>query len=160
MAKVLLVSSPGGHLAQILSVARGIGNKHEYVLCMTRFPVVRGVKIDEVSRIYYAPMCLGFQMPFGVALSMFFGLFTFLRIMLRERPDCIISTGAIEAVPAFIINRLFFRRPALYLESLARVRTRSGTGRIVKPFATRLFAQWPEVVALYGPKAEYHGRVL
>ena len=160
MAKVLLVCSPGGHLAEILTVARELSDKHECILCMSRFPAVRGVKLDEVARIYYVPVCLGLQMPFGIMLSMFFGLFTFLRLFLKERPDCVISTGAIEAVPAFLINRLFFRRPALYLESLARVRTRSLTGRLVKPLATRIFAQWPEVVAQYGPRAEYHGRVL
>jgi UDP-N-acetylglucosamine:LPS N-acetylglucosamine transferase len=91
---------------------------------------------------------------------MFVGLFVFLRVFLKERPDCVISTGSIEAVPAFLINRLFFRRPALYLESLARVRTRSDTGRVVKPLATRIFAQWPEVAKQFGPKAEYHGRLL
>ena len=132
MAKVLLVSSPGGHLAQILAVARELGPEHECILCMSNFPAVRNIKLDEVSRIYYAPVCLGLQMPFGIMLSMFFSLFTFMRIFLKERPDCVISTGAIEAVSAFLINRLFFRRPALYLESLARVRSRSLSGRLVK----------------------------
>jgi len=160
MAKVLLVASPGGHLVQILTVARELSGRHECILCLSRFQAVRGIKLDEVSRIYYMPVCFGLQMPFGILLSMFFGLFVALRIFLKERPDCVISTGAIEAVPAFLINRLFFRRPALYLESLARVRTRSLTGRLVKPLVTRIFAQWPDVAAQFGPRGEYHGRLL
>ena len=159
MAKILLVASPGGHLVEILTVARELSARHECILCTSRAQAMRGAKFDE-ARVYYAPICLGMQKPFGLMLSMFVDLFIFLRLFLKERPDCVISTGSIEAVPAFLINRLFFRRPALYLESLARVRTRSDSGRLVKPLATRIFAQWPEVAAQFGPRAEYHGSLL
>lgn len=161
MAKILLVSSAGGHLAEILSVARPLAGEHEFVLCVTRFPAVRGATIDDVSRVYYAPMLLGYQQPFGVALSMLVGLWTFLRIFLKERPDAVMTAGAEVAVPAFLVNRLLFRRPALYLESLARIETPSLTGRIVSRLATRTFVQWPKLLDIYGPgRAEYHGRVL
>ena len=160
MAKVLLVSSAGGHLAEILSVARGLGDEHEFVLCVTRFPAVRGARIDDVACVYYAPMLLGYQRPFGVALSMLVGLFTFLRIFLKERPDFLMTAGAQVAIPAFLINKVFFRRPALYIESLARIQTPSLTGRIVSRLATRTFVQWPKLLDYYGQRGEYHGRVL
>jgi UDP-N-acetylglucosamine:LPS N-acetylglucosamine transferase len=161
MARILLVSSAGGHLAQILSVAREIADQHECILCVTRFPAVRDATIDDVARVYYAPMLLGYQQPFGVALSMIAALWTFLRIFLKERPDVLISTGAEIAVPAFLVNRLLFRRPSLYLESVTRVSAPSLTGRLVSRLATRLFVQWPQLTDAYGPgRAEYHGRVL
>jgi UDP-N-acetylglucosamine:LPS N-acetylglucosamine transferase len=160
MAKVLLVASPGGHLVEILTVARELSDKHECILCTSKAQAMRGATFVGVARVYYAPICLGMQKPFGLMLSMLVELFVFLRVFLKERPDCVISTGSIEAVPAFLLNRLFFRRPALYLESLARVRTRSQTGVLVKPLATRIFAQWPEVAKQFGPRGEYHGRLL
>jgi len=160
MAKVLLVSSAGGHLAQILSVARGLGDEHEFILCVTRFPAVRGARIDDVARVYYAPMLLGYQQPFGVALSMFVGLFTFLRIFLKERPDFVMTTGAEIAIPALLVNKLLFRRPVLYIESLARTAAPSLTGRVCKRLVDRIFVQRPKLLDYYGKRGEYHGRVL
>jgi UDP-N-acetylglucosamine:LPS N-acetylglucosamine transferase len=160
MAKVALVSSAGGHLTQVLAVAADLAGEHDFFLCVTAFPAVRGLKVPEVRAVYYAPAYWRYSMPLGILASMLAALGTFWRLWRRERPDYLITTGAEIALPALLVNRLFFHKPSLYLESLTRLRDPSLTGRIASRLADRVFVQWPALLEFYGPKAEYHGRLL
>jgi UDP-N-acetylglucosamine:LPS N-acetylglucosamine transferase len=78
------------------------------------------------------------------------------RILLRERPDVVLSTGAEIAIPFLWVGRLLGTR-TVYVESWCRIRTRSGTGPLVYPAADLFLVQWPTVLNLYGPKARYEG---
>ena len=71
-----------------------------------------------------------------------------LRILLRERPTVIVSTGAAVAVPYFYLGRLFGAR-TIYLEVFDRIDRATLTGRLVRPVTTRFLVQWPEQAALY-----------
>lgn len=79
------------------------------------------------------------------------------RVVRRERPDAILSTGAGLAVPFFLVGKLFGAR-LVYVESLTRVTGPSLTGRLVYRLATRFFVQWPD--AATRPRMEFAGRVL
>jgi UDP-N-acetylglucosamine:LPS N-acetylglucosamine transferase len=158
--KVCLIASPGGHLSQILNTIEENPQKHDFFLCTTNYETIRQVKLEGVSHIYLTPTYWQYQMPFGVILSLLASLWTFMWVFRRERPDFILSTGAEIAIPALLVNRLFFRRPSLFVESLARTKSPSLTGRIVYYLVDRLFVQWPELLQHYGPKAEYHGGLL
>ena len=49
------------------------------------------------------------------------------------------------------------RRPQIvYVESFARVKSLSVTGKLLYLFADRFIVQWPELARAYA-KAEYHG---
>lgn len=158
--KIALVCSAGGHLAEVMSIAWAAPGHHDFFLCITNFESVRDIKFNDFPRIYYAPAFWRYQQPFGVAVSVLAALWTFVKIFRKERPDFIISTGAEIALPAFLINKLFFHKPALYVESLARTEAPSLTGRLCYRLASHIFVQWPAVLKNYGPKAEYHGRVI
>jgi UDP-N-acetylglucosamine:LPS N-acetylglucosamine transferase len=84
---------------------------------------------------------------------------TFIGALRRERPDVIASTGSEIAIPFFYLAQIL-RIKTLYVESWCRVRTPSGTGRLVYPVADRFFVQWEPLLERFGPKAEYGGRVL
>lgn len=84
---------------------------------------------------------------------------TFLRALWRERPAVIVSTGSEIAIPFFYLGRMLGIK-TLYVESCCRVRTPSGTGRLVYPVADRFFVQWESLLERFGPKAEFGGRVL
>jgi len=160
MAKVCLVSSPGGHLTQILSIAAELADEHEFFLCITGFPAVRNIRLDEVRRIYGMPVYWKYQDPFGIIVSVVAALFQFVRVFRKERPDFLITTGAELALPALIVNKIFFRRPSLFIESVSRIASPSRTGRYASRLADRVFVQWPELLKAYGRRAEYHGRLL
>jgi len=160
VAKVCLVSSAGGHLAEVLSAVGEILDEHEFFLCVTGFKTVRGMRLEGIRRIYEMPMLWRYQEPFGVLASLLVSLPMFVWIFLKERPDVLVTVGAEIAIPAFLVNRLLFRKRALFIESLTRIETPSATGGWMARLATRVLVQWPSLLAFYGSKAEYRGRMI
>jgi beta-1,4-N-acetylglucosaminyltransferase len=77
------------------------------------------------------------------------------RILRRERPTLLLSTGAGPIVPFALIGRLL-GVPTIYIENAAQVRTPSLTGRIMYRLADRFFYQWPEL-ARHFPRGTYGG---
>ena len=70
------------------------------------------------------------------------------KILIREKPSIIISTGAGVCVPFFYVGRLF-KVKTIYVESLTRVKDLSLTGKLVYPVASVFFVQWPELAEKY-----------
>lgn len=80
------------------------------------------------------------------------------RILLKERPQVIVSTGAGVCVPFFLISRLR-RIKTVYIESLARIHKLSLTGRMVYPLSDEFIVQWPELAERLR-KATFRGQLL
>lgn len=80
------------------------------------------------------------------------------RILRRERPHVVISTGAAVAVPFFYLAKLLGMR-TVYLEVYDRIGTPSLTGRLVYPVCDKFLIQWKEQ-KLHYPKAELVGELL
>ena len=67
----------------------------------------------------------------------------------------IVSTGAGVAVPFAWLGRAM-GIPVVYIESVTRISSLSLSGRMIKPVASDLFVQWPELAAAT-PGARYEG---
>jgi len=80
-----------------------------------------------------------------------------IRILRKERPDVIISTGAAVAVPFFYIGKLMGIK-TIYLEVFDRIDQPTLTGRLVYPVSSLLIVQWEEMKKVY-PKAIYLGGI-
>lgn len=78
-------------------------------------------------------------------------------VMHREKPDIIVSTGALVAVPMMYIGKLLGKR-VIYMESLARVEGKSLTGKLAYPIADLFIVQWETMLAYY-PKAVYASKL-
>jgi UDP-N-acetylglucosamine:LPS N-acetylglucosamine transferase len=65
------------------------------------------------------------------------------RLVRRQRPVAILSTGAALAVPFFIVGKLHGCR-LIYVESVTRTERLSLSGRLVYPLADAFFVQWPQ----------------
>ena len=74
-----------------------------------------------------------------------------LLLLLKEKPDLIISTGADVAVSTCIFGKLM-RIKMIYIESGGYVTTPSISGRLVYPFADLFIVQWEEALKNF-PKA-------
>ena len=74
-----------------------------------------------------------------------------IKLLMKERPDLIISSGAAVAVPFFYLGKLFGAR-LIYVEVFDRINTSSLTGKLVYPVADRFIVQWEELKKVY-PKA-------
>jgi UDP-N-acetylglucosamine:LPS N-acetylglucosamine transferase len=81
------------------------------------------------------------------------------RILLREKPKLIVSTGSEIAIPAFYLARIL-RIKTIFIEDWTRVEQPTGTGKIVYPVSDVFLVQWERLLAKYGKKARYEGAVL
>jgi UDP-N-acetylglucosamine:LPS N-acetylglucosamine transferase len=70
------------------------------------------------------------------------------RVFARRRPTAIVSTGAGVAVPFFVLGWIL-RVPTVYIEVFDRIDSPTMTGRLCRPFASRMLVQWEEQLSLY-----------
>jgi UDP-N-acetylglucosamine:LPS N-acetylglucosamine transferase len=144
--KVCIVSSCGGHLTEVRRLMPAYGEfDHFYVLDDTAI-----LPSDMVGRTYFITRFK--RDPVRILLNVWEAF----RILSKERPHVILSTGAGGVVPFAIIGRFLFRVRIIYIETLARPVTPSMTGRIMYYLAHRFFYQW-ETLRRYFPKGEYGG---
>jgi UDP-N-acetylglucosamine:LPS N-acetylglucosamine transferase len=82
------------------------------------------------------------------------------KILIKEKPDVIISTGGGEiAVPFCYIGKVFGAK-VIFIESLSRITAASAGGRFVYPIADLFLVQWESLLKKYGAKAKYWGKVI
>lgn len=149
-ADVLLVCSAGGHLLQ-LHVLRDAwaGLSHAWVTHDKddARSLLRG------ERVFYAsgPTTRN-------VLNLFRNLALSFRIVRRLRPKVVLTTGAGVAVPFAWVAHLAGAK-VVYVESLTRIERPSLSLRLVRPVASRIYAQWPELTRAL-PRARYVGSVL
>ncbi len=157
--KIGFICSPGGHLTEALSTIEAFDG-HDVFLVVHDFPSLTGVQLDKVKRVYRLRLILGYSSWVAVGMTIILSLFTFLRIFWIERPSILFSTGSEIAVPAFYIGKIFFRTKLIFMESLARVKDYSYTGKLLYPIVDLFLVQWPELLSKKRPKAVYWGRLL
>jgi UDP-N-acetylglucosamine:LPS N-acetylglucosamine transferase len=146
--KVLAVASSGGHWAQLLRL-RSAFEGHEAVFVTTQSDS-RG---DVASHRFHCIPDANRNSKLRMVLLM---LRTFL-VVLRERPDVVVSTGAAPGYFALRFGRLFGAR-TLWLESIANAEELSLSTKLVRPYADLLLTQWPHLARPEGP--HYRGSVL
>lgn len=78
------------------------------------------------------------------------------RIVHREKPDVVVSTGAAPGLVAIVVAWMKGIR-TIWIDSVATRRKLSLSGRLAKPFCKEYFVQWP---GLAKGKIKYEGNVL
>ena len=150
--KVAFIASSGGHLEQILRL-RPLFLKYDSFLITEKTPYAascpceRRYTLAQINR--HEPL-----FPFKLILNAFSALYIFM----KERPDVVISTGALACVPFCLIAKLIFRRKLIFIESFAKVSTPTITGKLLYRFADRFYVQWEPMLKVY-PKALYLGGI-
>jgi len=145
--KICLVCSYGGHLSEMLQLMEAFEG-HETFFITYDSARTRGLERRYLLRnIGTNPLLMAHA---------FFSIF---RILCREKPRLIVSTGSEIAIPAFYLARIL-RIKTIFIESWARVTERSGTGRLVYPVADVFLVQWERLLPKYGEKAKYEGAVI
>lgn len=79
------------------------------------------------------------------------------RMLHKEKPDFIITTGALAAYPFCIIGK-YMGMKIVYIESFARVHHPSLTGKLLYNFADLFIVQWEDMLELY-PKSVLGGGI-
>lgn len=70
------------------------------------------------------------------------------KVLRKERPDLIISSGAAVAVPFFVLGKLLGAK-CVYVEVFDRVDKPTMTGRMLNGIADLFVVQWPEQLEVY-----------
>jgi beta-1,4-N-acetylglucosaminyltransferase len=148
--KIALICSHGGHLTEMLELLEAFGG------CELFFVTYASKRANELDRQYrvYAIDNIGAS-PMRLLRS----LPATWRILRRERPDVLVSTGSEIAIPFFALAKLL-RMRTVFVESCCHVKTPSRTGKVVYPFSDVFLVQWSELLEAYGPKARYEGGLL
>ncbi len=80
------------------------------------------------------------------------------QIWRKYRPAVIITTGSNIAVGLFLYGK-FKGSKLIFIETRAKVYSKTMTGKIVGKLADKIFVQWPEMKKIY-PNAEYLGTLV
>lgn len=132
--KVLVVSSVGGHLTEIMALAEHLEG-HEVVLVVNdevqlpSFPFYRVYRVAHSARDW----------RLGVNILQAAAIFD------RERPDMLLSAGAGVVVPFALIARVAGGCRIVFLETAAAVSRPTLTGRMMYPLAHDFLYQWPRL---------------
>ena len=148
--RVCLVSSAGGHTSQLLELAESWkGNNACWV---TTGDVIKE-KLSKYGNVHVVGEC-NRQQPWRV----FVVLMQCIRIVFRERPDIVISTGAASGCMVCFLSKLFGAK-IVWIDSITNVYRLSLSGRLVRRIADLFLVQWPELAEKYS-NVEYAGAVI
>ena len=148
--QICLAASSGGHLSQLLRVADNLWDNETF--CITTMDVARA-KLQQHCKVYVVGEC-NRQHPLKVLLV----LMRCLKVILRERPDVVISTGAAPGCIACFLGKLCGAK-VIWIDSIANVERLSLSGRIVRCITDLFLVQWPELAKQYH-NTEYAGAII
>lgn len=149
MKKVCLISSSGGHYEQILMLKK----LNEF---FEVFIVTEKTKYNfNEQNIYLIHQVNRKENLF--LLKMIANFFKSFLIYLKEKPDVIISTGALSVIPMFLIGKVM-KKKLIFIESFAKTSTPTKTGKLLYRFVDLFIVQWDEMKVVY-PKAIVLGTI-
>ena len=146
--KLLAVASGGGHWVQLRRVAPAFAN------CDITYVTVEPSYRQQVGD---ADFKLVVDATRWNKLKLVIMLLQIIWILLRVRPDVVISTGAAPGFFALRIGKLLGAR-TIWLDSIANIEHVSMSGQKIGPHASLWLTQWEHLSAVDGPK--FKGAVL
>lgn len=151
MLKLCFVSSSGGHWEELMCLKKLMDQHQSFYV--TEY----GGQLEDskLSPIYGVKKIDRGEKHFLIHFAALF--FRSFKIFLKEKPDVIITTGALVAYPICLIAKMY-RKRIIYIESFARVNSKSLTGKLIYPISDLFLVQWEEMLRLY-PKAKYVGGI-
>lgn len=146
--KILAISSGGGHWIELMRL-RPAFDGHEVVYAT----------VSEAYRSYVPGSTLRVipDVTRWDRLGLLRCAARVLAVLALERPDIVISTGALPGFFGVVLGKVLGRR-TIWVDSIANVEELSMSGARVGSFADLWLTQWPELARSTGP--EYAGAIL
>jgi len=145
--RVLAIASAGGHWVQLLRLIPAF--RDQDIAFMSTDP-----KFGTTVKDYAF-----FSVPDANQKDKFQLIRCFLRvskIVIRQRPRVIITTGAAPGLMGIIIGR-FIGAKTIWIDSIANAEKISLSGKIAAYFANRVYTQWENLAT---DKIKFKGNVL
>ena len=147
--KLCLVASSGGHLTQLYMLKPFWQAEERFWITFDKEDARSLLKGETLYPCYYPTNRNLKNLVRNTVLAW--------KILKKERPDLIISSGAAVAVPFFYLGKLFGAK-LVYIEVFDRIDKPTMTGKMVYPIADRFIVQWEEMKRVY-PKAVNLGSI-
>lgn len=141
--KVCLVGSSGGHLTHLYLLKPFWENEERFWVTFDKEDA-RSVLKKEVMYPCHFPTNRNLK-------NLIKNTWLAFKILRKERPDVIISSGAAVAVPFFYLGKLLGAK-TIYIEVFDRMNSPTLTGKLVYPVTDKFIVQWEEMKKIY-PKA-------
>lgn len=141
--KICLVGSSGGHLTHLYMLKPFWKNKEHFWVTFDKEDA-RSLLVGEKTYSCYYPTNRNIK-------NLIKNTFIAIKVLKKERPDLIISSGAAVAVPFFFIGKLWGAK-LIYIEVFDRIDKPTITGKLVYPITDKFIVQWEEQKQVY-PKA-------
>lgn len=146
-------ASAGGHTSQLLSLLENDGGwPISPTVCVTTLDILRS-QFEKIGPTTVIGECNRKQPVAAVAVFI-----RALRFVLAERPDVLVTTGAMPLALVAIWVKVF-GGAVVWIDSVARIRSMSLSGRLVRRFADLTLVQWPHL-ADETEGIEYVGQLL
>ena len=141
--KVCLVGSSGGHLTHLYLLKPFWKNEERFWVTFDKADAKSVLENEKLYPCHY---------PTNRNLkNLVKNTWLAFKILRKERPDLIISSGAAVAVPFFYLGKIFGAK-TIYIEVFDRVDKPTITGKLVYPVTDKFIVQWEEMKNIY-PKA-------
>lgn len=140
--KIVAISSGGGHWVQLLRL------RPAFAGCDVTYVTVRKSYRSEVDGARFRTV------PDSNRSEKFRLIWTALGVcwmLLRERPDVVVSTGAAPGYFAIVLGRWLGAR-TVWIDSIANVDTLSLSGERAGRHADLWLTQWPHLATASGPR--------
>lgn len=150
-AKILAVSSGGGHWIELIRLSPAFqDNCTIYVTVNESYQTY--LDGDRNTRFY----CVGDVTRWN-KIKWMLTAFQILWILIKERPTCVISTGALPGYMALRLGKLLGAN-TIWVDSIANVEELSESGRRIGNHADLWLTQWQHLAKPEGP--EFRGSVI
>lgn len=146
--KIALVTSSGGHLSQLHMLQETIAPYDHFWVTFDKPDANTLLKGEDVHHCYY-PTNRNVKNTLKNAWLAF-------KLIRKERPSVIISTGAAVAVPFFYIGKLFGCK-LIYIEIFDRIDAPTLTGKLVNPICDTMIVQWESMTDVYKGATNLNG---
>jgi hypothetical protein len=148
--RVLVIASGGGHWVQMRRLREAFdGFDAAYV------SVYPDYAADVAGKRYYTVTNMT---RFNVA-ALFVLAPQLLRILIKERPRAVITTGSAPGLVCLALAKTFFGARTVWIDSIANCERLSSSGRQARRFADAWLTQWPHLAGGDGGP-QYWGAVL
>lgn len=146
--KICFVSSSGGHYLQLQRLSPLL-QKYD------GFFVSEKTKFDDSAK--YVMIQTDVKDPL-MAFKMLINSIRSLKVWIKEKPDVVVTTGTLVALPFAILSKVFNKK-FIYIESYSRVYNGTKAGRFLYRLADLFIVQWKPLLEIY-PKAKLGRKLL
>jgi UDP-N-acetylglucosamine:LPS N-acetylglucosamine transferase len=149
--RVMMVASGGGHWVELMRLIPALEG------CSVAFVTVLPDYAPQARVIDGARFYVVRDVTRWNKIRWIQTVFQLICVLVRERPDVVISTGALPGYFALRLAKLVGAE-TVWVDSIANVDELSRSGQVIGPHVSLWLTQWPHLARANGPR--YEGAVL